>query len=59
MPDVIGHELEKALHILSKHNFGIVIKETLGNKNIKVGKTRVIRQKIYKDNILQLVIAYF
>ncbi len=59
MPDVVGHELEEALHILRKHNFGIIIKETFGNKNIKTGKARVVRQKIHKNNMLQLVIAYF
>ncbi len=59
MPDVVGYKLERALHILDKHDFEIVIKETFGKRNIKTAEARVIRQKIHKDNILQLVIAYF
>ena len=59
MPDIIGYRLESALHILDKYDFEIVIKETFGRKNIKTDEARVIRQKLYKDNVLQLVIAYF
>ncbi|MFW5648383.1 MAG: PASTA domain-containing protein [Candidatus Alkaliphilus sp. MAG34] len=59
MPDVVGHKLEKALHMLEGHGFEIVIKETFGRKNTRTGEARVIRQRIYKDNILQLIIAYF
>ncbi len=59
MPDVVGYKLERALHILNKHDFEIVIQETFGKKNIKTDEARVVRQKIYKGNILQLVIAYF
>ena len=53
MPDVVGYKLERALHILNKHDFEIVIQETFGKKNIKTDEARVIRQKIYKGNILQ------
>ncbi|HZK57225.1 MAG TPA: PASTA domain-containing protein [Clostridia bacterium] len=59
MPDVVGYKLEKALHILKGHGFEIVIKETFGRKNMKTDEARVVRQKVYKNNILQLVIAYF
>ncbi len=59
MPDVIGYELEKALHILNEYNFEVIIKETFGKKDIRLGEARVVRQKICKNNILQLVIAYF
>ena len=59
MPDVVGYRLERALHILDRHNFKVVIKETFGKRNTKTDEARVIRQKTYKDDILQLVIAYF
>lgn len=59
MPDLIGYKLEEALHILNKHNFEIVIRETFGKKDVKTDYARVVRQKTYKNNILQLVIAYF
>lgn len=59
MPDIVGYEFERALHILNKYDFKIIIKETFGKENIKTNEARIIRQKIYKNNILQLVIAYF
>ncbi len=59
MPDVVGYKLERALRILNKCNFEIIIKETFGKGNVKTDEERIIRQKIYKNNILQLVIAYF
>ncbi|MDI9475937.1 MAG: PASTA domain-containing protein [Natronincolaceae bacterium] len=59
MPDVIGYELEKALHILNEYNFEVSIKETFGKRDIGTGEARVVRQRICKHNILQLVIAYF
>lgn len=59
MPDVIGYELENALHMLDEYNFEIIVKETFGKEDIRLGEARVVRQKIYENNILQLVIAYF
>ncbi len=59
MPDVLGYRLERALSILNKYNFEIVVKETFGKNNIKTDHVRVIRQKKYEDKVVQLIIAYF
>lgn len=59
MPDVIGYELEKALYMLDEYNFEVIIGETFGKEDIRLGEARVVRQKICENNILQLVIAYF
>lgn len=59
IPDVIGYTLESGLHVLKEYNYEIIIKETFGKKNVKSEEARIVRQKIYKNNTLQLIIAYF
>ncbi|MBU5677449.1 hypothetical protein KQI88_13585 [Alkaliphilus sp. MSJ-5] len=59
IPDVTGYRLESGLHILKEYNYEIIVRETFGKKNVKSEEARIVRQTIYKDNKLQLIIAYF
>jgi len=58
-PDVLGYTLEEAINVLNLHSLKWIIKESLGKTNNKEGITRIIKTKVEKKDIIELIISYF